>query len=647
MAKIVFATLLLCLAIANPQVFADNHSDAVLKKQRETYDQALKELRAGQTLRFKRLRDELSDYPLIAYLDYAYLATRLSLSRKSEVDRFFKDHEGQPVSARLRYRWLEYLRKNNRHREFLAYYQPGNGSTEQSCFYQYARFKTDDKTASIEESLDLWNVGKSQPKECDALFDILIKNNHVDETVAWKRYTQAVLNHQYRLANYIKRFFKSPRYQALADTYMRVDQSPELIGKFPIFQEDSPEITQVLTHGLTHLARRHAKKALGYWNLYHQAFQFSASEEKRILSALVKGMYAQESHAIADQFFRDNLDRVDTSLVEWRLREALSEVNWHDLATWIAVLPDELREHERWQYWSIRADRELNHINDRDASKRYTALAARRNFYGFLAADATDQPYAMEHQPVEVDSTDIENLHNLPAFVRMVELRFHGDDLNARREWIAATTHFTEPEWIVAAAWATREQWPDRAIGAMIKASYWNDVDIRFPMPYPDHFSAQSAKTGVPLNLLYALARQESSLNTDAVSPAGARGLIQLMPSTAKRTAAKYGIAYRGTNDLHTPDVNIKLGSRYFADQLQRFDSVVLAAAAYNAGPNRVSQWLTKSQGARPFDVWIETIPFTETRQYVQNVLAFAVIYAHHLREKNPALLKNGDKRNY
>lgn len=121
----------------------------------------------------------------------------------------------------------------------------------------------------------------------------------------------------------------------------------------------------------------------------------------------------------------------------------------------------------------------------------------------------------------------------------------------------------------------------------------------------------------------------------DVRSPAGARGLMQLMPATARQTASRNGI---GTSnlDLYDPYTNIRLGTHYMAELMEEFEgNRVLAAAAYNAGPNRVKQWLRRTaDNPLPVDMWIETIPFAETRGYVQNVLAYSVIYGYRKGEK-------------
>jgi len=139
---------------------------------------------------------------------------------------------------------------------------------------------------------------------------------------------------------------------------------------------------------------------------------------------------------------------------------------------------------------------------------------------------------------------------------------------------------------------------------------------------------------------IYAITRQESHFQVDAVSSVGARGLMQLMPATAKETAAKVGVAYSKSRLTTDPAYNALLGSTYLAAQLQRFEgSLVLAAAAYNAGGGNASKWIEafgdpRSDTVDPV-VWVELIPFQETRKYVQRVLGNYLVYRSRLGDND------------
>ena len=171
---------------------------------------------------------------------------------------------------------------------------------------------------------------------------------------------------------------------------------------------------------------------------------------------------------------------------------------------------------------------------------------------------------------------------------------------------------------------------------------YWDDVEIRFPLAYEKEINSAAKNTDIPNYVLFALARQESAFNTRATSSAGAMGLIQVMPATAKSTARKYKIPYRNKKQLHDASTNVPIGATYYMSMLERFDNNrILASAAYNAGPHRVNRWLANSKGKLPFDIWMTLIPFKETRSYVSNILMYSVIYSRKLGLVPPMLLQH------
>jgi len=238
----------------------------------------------------------------------------------------------------------------------------------------------------------------------------------------------------------------------------------------------------------------------------------------------------------------------------------------------------------------------------------------------------------MAHRKTSATQEQLDAIKQQKGIILTRELLHQEEYLYARREWRSATRNYNEQQWITAAHVVQQWGWHNGVITSMIRAKYWDDIDLRFPLAFQEHFETNAQETGVPIHLLYAVARQESALSHDVTSPAGAKGLMQLMPATAKQTARKNNVRYRNSNDLFKPATNIMLGSRYYKEMLQRFgNNRILASAAYNAGPHRVDRWLKETENKLPFDAWIETIPFKETRGYVQNVLAFSMIYAHHL----------------
>jgi soluble lytic murein transglycosylase len=266
----------------------------------------------------------------------------------------------------------------------------------------------------------------------------------------------------------------------------------------------------------------------------------------------------------------------------------------------------------------------------------FQSLAQERSFYGFLAADALELPYNYEDAPETITHEQVHALEETPGVQRSLELFALGEMTRARREWRFTTQDFSNIELRIAARVAEKWGWHNQAIRSMITAKAWDDLAPRFPLAYQDNFIAGSRTEDIPVTWSMAIARQESAFMPDAKSSAGALGLMQLMPATARQVAKESRISLRSNNQLTDPPTNIKLGTAYLGKMFRQFNhNRILASAAYNAGPNRVKNWLDPSL---PLDVWIETIPFSETRKYVQNVLVFSSIYSRKLDQREPLI---------
>ena len=206
----------------------------------------------------------------------------------------------------------------------------------------------------------------------------------------------------------------------------------------------------------------------------------------------------------------------------------------------------------------------------------------------------------------------------------------------AKLQWWHASRHLDKKEILVAAKLAQRWQWDEIAIFTIAKAKYWDDVEVRFPLSYTDKIHENSEQNNLNPVIVYGLIRRESAFNEKATSPTGARGLMQIMPRTGRDIARRLNERWGGKNSLYNPVTNIRYGSYYYQKLLTQFDGhYALALAAYNAGPERVKKWLPEDK-AIPADIWIETIPYRETRDYVASVLAYALIYQQRSQTGDP-----------
>ncbi|MGB5145720.1 MAG: transglycosylase SLT domain-containing protein [Porticoccaceae bacterium] len=602
-----------------------------LDTQRAAYRAAQQAAASSDWAEFFRLREELHDYPLYPYLEYETLGSAPYPEAREAIDRFLDTLGDMPLANRLRARLLREFYAQHDWRNFLAYYRDSVHTLEFECQFQEARYQVGERRDAIRVGLALWNVGHSQPDGCDSLFALLTRTGAITETVAWQRYTKAVMANQLSLAHHLEHFFVSASVHTKATRYLQLYQNPGLLSNHTLLPERSPEVVALIAQTLERTARTDAARALEHWQYYQRNPAFDVATRSRVQTAIVRALYDQGyASEVVTQIQRHG-DLLDSGFHEWYLRRHIAAGDWHALAAGIDQLPASLQAEPRWRYWRARAVQLLGE-SDPGTATTFAELATQRSFYGFLACDWLDQGYTIVQREEKPDEAGIAALAAQPALLRVRELLYHGQEFDAAREWWRATRNLTETEWLAAGHLAHRWGWHYQAILAMVKASRWDEIDTRFPVLHREPFETQSERQRLPVQLMLALARQESAFRTEALSPTGARGLMQLMPATANEVARTHDIPYRNESQLYEPELNIALGTSYYRDMLDRFqDNRILATAAYNAGPGRVHSWLTASGGRLPFDAWIEAIPFVETRNYVQNVLTFSAIYAHRL----------------
>ncbi len=261
-------------------------------------------------------------------------------------------------------------------------------------------------------------------------------------------------------------------------------------------------------------------------------------------------------------------------------------------------------------------------------------LAGRANYYGFLAADELGLSYNICPGPAVVDEDELERVAGLDGFRRALELRKAGLDNWAVNEWVLAARRLPVSELKAAAALAFREGWYDRAIFALGNSGDLNLYEWRFPLLWETDITNAARQNQLDPAWVYGTIRSESAMLETARSPANALGLMQITPATGTRLAKKHGLPWSGVEQLKTVDGNLSIGAAYMSDLLQDFNqNPVLASGAYNAGPRAVQRWLD----TRPREeaaIWIETLPYFETRDYIPRVLAFTTIYDWRLGGK-------------
>ncbi len=633
------------LAVAATKTATDDSSNdspplTEVLDQRQAYLAALKALRSGDQAVFEEKSALLSNYVLTPYLEYFALRPKLSQRPYQQVDEFLDHYAKTPIAVRLRAEWLDELAAQRRWHEYVTYYHSASANTERSCQFLWARLQTGDR-AALNEVGNLWNVPHSQPNGCDPLFEAWMNSGALTADIAWQRFFSALQHRRYQLARYLRKQLPD-QLKVESKLLWSVYRHPENIKNLGQFAITSPYLHDIILYGVQRYARRNAKAALYAWELHDSQQLFNDADRKEAQLTLALSLARQGENSAAETFGKRNNIPL-TNIIEAQIKEELRQQNWQAVFAQIQRLPTNLQQEDRWLYWRARAMQQLETISPAlpTSDQIFTELAEKRSFYGFLAADILGKQYSLVDSPVKPSPELVNAVAQVPALLRARELFALGEFNLARREWRHATKDFDEPAMFAAGKLAQSWNWYRKGIEAMINTKYWDDLELRFPLAYRESVNLAAASTQIPSTLLFAITRQESAFAHDARSPVGAMGLMQLMPATAKETARSAGVRYK-RGDLLTPDTNIHLGSQYLEKLLTQFHgNRILATAAYNAGPYRVKQWLKRTEATLPYDIWIEIIPFKETRNYVQNVLAYSVIYGYRLGEPSKMINNN------
>lgn len=623
-----------CCALLLAVGTVDTLHAATLTEQRRYYDEALQALQKGDSGPYRRYADALRDYALEPYLAHEELTARLPGASNAEVERFLAEHGDLPQIRWLKMRWLRLLAERNDWTTFGRYYEPDQ-FTELDCLYGQYQIDHGKPAEGYALAERLWLTGKSQPNQCDGLFERWAAAGQLTEEKRWQRLKLAADANNNGLAMHLARQLTDRRSQG--ELLLEVAGKPQLLMTQPgRFMPASPSMGDVVGLGLRRLARQDPDKALALLEDYARRMQFSPEEKVALARQIGLTLAKRFDSRALDVMNRYDPDLRDNTLSEWRARLLLRQGRWEDAYRLIQRFPKTLADTNRWRYWQARSF-ELAHPNDRQTSSLlYQPVAQERDFYGFMSADRIQAPYRLNHQPLSLTPEVLRKVRNAPGIRRALEFQARGQIADARREWYHASRLFSREEMVAQARLAYEMEWYFPAIRTISQAEYWDDLDIRFPMAHRNDLVQAARSRDIHPSWVFAITRQESAFMVDARSQVGASGLMQLMPATAQEMAKRFSIPLSSPKQILNPVTNIQLGAAYLSQIYGQFKgNRVLASAAYNAGPGRVRQWLKDAQHLS-FDVWIENIPFDETRQYVQNVLTYAVIYGQKLNSPQP-----------
>ncbi len=596
---------------------------ANLIKQRAQFEQAQMALKQNKRGKFLELKKQLTAYPLYPYLDYADLVRRLSTAKSQEIEAFIKHYQGMPVSDRLRGKWLLLLAQRKQWKAFLAHYRPDDAdSIPLRCDYANALLQTQQKQKAYKVVPKLWLTHQWRPEVCDPVFRQWMQDDKLTSALIWQRLRLAIDYNNPKLTHYLITLLPK-KLQAEVENLKKVHKTPSLVTQKHFTSQEKH--VDLLVFGIEKMAVRDPARALRAWKTLQKQHKFSTAAREKInrFLAIELATEGYPEAVAALEAFKPMQD--DPVVQHWRVRVAIGQEDWQDVLAAIAKLPKSQQHKSIWQYWRARA----LYATGKKPQARYIwlRLSRQRSYYGFLSSVRMGKPYGFNHETLRVNEKSKHAVEKVSGVVRARELLILGYDSRARREWRYAMRGLTEPQREAAAKLAQEWRWYDRAIHTILLTKKRNDLALRFPLGYRDWVEAASRKNNLPSAWVFALIRQESLFTTDAKSSVGALGLMQLMPRTAEAEAKTQKMKYEGEKTLLDPELNIQLGTAHLASVYKQFkENAILATAAYNAGAHSVGRWLTLKKKIAP-DVWIDIIPWKETRHYVKNVLTYTIIY--------------------
>ncbi len=627
--------LLLCLVVFSGAVFGNT-----LAQQRSSFLQAEKFLAQGKTAAFMYASASLTGYPLYPYLQYLWLKD--NLHQTDRVLSFLAAYKDSRYAWLLRTKWLEHLARNGQWQDFIRHYiardgvyaanLPGAGSAKATenptldCLYNLAIYNTGNQQQALNEAKRLWVSPDSLPPECDSLWTALMMSPGFTSDLVWQRFELALSKDNVSVAEFVRRSM-SRADQDIADIWLRVHQKPSLIENSGFL---SPSMGRLFAHGVELLAKSDLDRAIQLWDDRKQSYQIDYQTAQKLERNLAVAFARSRSPGAYQRL--SQLTAVDAEVNEWKVRSALLEQNWLHVAEALNGLTAQERQDPKWQYWQARVLDKTG--NAAQAQEAYAKLAEDRSFYGFLAADNVNKPYQFSNKPVPLAENELEKLANETDFRMVREFKALNRDAEAERQWWYAVKVLSKERRMVAAKLAQHWHWDQVAITTMVKADYWDDLALRFPVYYSNQVHNNAERQNLDPAIVFGLIRQESIFDKDAESTVGARGLMQVMPRTGMQIAKDLKEKWRSEQSLFNPDVNVRYGAFYYKQLVKQFHGhFALAIAAYNAGSGRVSKWLPSFESV-PADIWIETIPFKETRKYVTSVLSYAIIYQQLIQRK-------------
>ncbi|MES2685100.1 MAG: transglycosylase SLT domain-containing protein [Pseudomonadota bacterium] len=580
--------------------------------------------------------EALRAYPLYPWLQAARLRQRVASGDSEEAIRF-AEAAGEVAHVRdLRRALLKAAAEAGDGKGFIALWRESAANEALRCQLLDARRQTGDTATLASDIAERWIAEDTLPETCAASFAWLKTQPLYTPVLVERRLRARLLDGDSSRARALLPALPVER-RARFEAWLRQLATPA--DEFATLAEGTPQLldSEGLADTWMRWARKSPAEAAALLDAVAAAQKLSDIQTQTLQRNTALAL-AWNRDVDAVQLFRQVPEAlIDERSHEWRVRAALWAGEWNQAFNWLTLMPQYLGEQPRWRYWNARALETLGQKGE--AFQRYSSLAKENDTYGLLAAWRAGKGWTPINEPKPITPEQRAALDATPALVRAREAWQAGQKSIASLEWADAIEALSETARPALVREAAALGWYDQAIVTATRLGIFRDLETLFPRPYADIAKPAAEAAGIPVQWLYGVMRKESAFKPDATSSAGALGLLQMMPGTAAMTAKAAGQAAPSNDDLKNPDINIPLGALHLREVLDKSDGRwQMALAAYNAGFRAVTRWRPPS--TMEADVWIENIPFNETRTYVQRILFHVGVY-QWLETKKPVRANN------
>jgi soluble lytic murein transglycosylase len=571
-----------------------------------------------------------SDSALYPYVAYSRVARQLE--NDAAVADFLASYPDSWLAERLRSDWLKDIGRRELWPPYLSEFPKlQRPEVTHQCLARRAELAAGDQSR-LREAIALWFNGKDMPATCTPLFSWLILQGYLTEEDIWKRLRLAFEAGNPGVAKVIANAIPQDRRPSShwIDRAYR-DPAAWLSSKLPDWgQRPHREV------GLFALKRLATTDTVAAARVLEPVLKLLSQPDQQYIWGLLALEAARNHEPQALPWFElaGNVGLADSQR-EWWARAALRAGEWAVVRRALQGMSEENRNEPAWRYWLGRALKEGGQVLA--ANQIFAPLSREHHYYGQLAEEELGTVLGAQTISIKVSGDEVDAISRDSGIARALALHALGLRTDATNEWNWAIRNFSDRQLLAAAELAKRNDWYDRAINTAEKTRDSHDFDLRFLAPYRDLASREARDNNLDEAWVYGLIRQESRFVNVARSNVGATGLMQIMPATGRWIAQRLGIKKFKPTNLSEPETNIKFGSYYLRHVLDILDShPVLATAAYNAGPRRAQRW----RDTRPMEgaIYVESIPFGETRSYVKKVMSNAIYYAQRFGQPSVLL---------